>query len=568
MAKKYVLGPGAVRALDGLLNGQGKVSRRQGAAPALALDPEYASPFTVQWAQSADNAGGSWIIWLPGSALVVTPDGDVNPAAALTAVGGEYPAGWYLLTDAMLSRQNGGTLYLNVTLGSSPSAAFASSASSASNTFAVSVCTASVDSTTGERDVRQFVTSALVVGGGEGGGSYGCDEASISRIAHTSQSGEADENGNNFYIKGFGKWTIDNGGTEVGSYHAPTTSDIDVDGEVTNFAVICRDGNVSSANGNTLSYRKLRIKSNSGSSPFAYEKSTGVDSETGNPVTLHKLVNCCFYWNGTLQSLADYDVSGLLGGGTVYLRGTQAAPSSSSPDPAWSWDIGTSVSQAPNGGKALNYKLYDFAQSKVAVDYRTTFLALEDHTQKAKITVAKPTGTNAIELDASGNKPKIVITDGTKSITLDLAALASACNGLAIHSLSYKDSSDNSQTVHGLLCADVDLTHLSGGSGGELPDIDVVTDVTFAINTVSGGGKKLQATLKRKNIKTNQDASDVTRDVCTISELSVVTGSDYSTSTHKFVNSKKTIQVVDTPVADQDADVFTATAHSAEHGGS
>lgn len=564
MAKKYVLGPAGARKLRALFNGRGESGSVRGSAVPLVLEDEFALPFAVQWAQSADGGSGSWIIWLPGSALVVTPDGDVNPAASLTAVGGDYPAGWYILTDAMLDRDDGGTLYLNVTLGSSPTAAFASSASSASNTFAISICTASVDSSTEERSVRQFVSSALVVGGGEGGGSYGCDEASISRIAHTSQSGEAEENGNNFYIKGFGKWTIDIGGTEVGSYHAPSTSDIDLDDdEPTEFAVICRDGNVSAANGNTLSYRKLKIKSNAGSSPFAYKKSTTVDSETHETVTLHKLVNCCFYWNGALQSLADYDVSALMGGGTVYLRGTQAAPSSSSPDPTWSWDIGTSVSQAPNGGKALNYKLYDFAQSKVAVDYRTTFLALEDHTQKAKITVGKPTGSNVIELDASGNKPKIVITDGTKSITLDLAALASGCNGLSIHSLTYKDSSDTSQTVHGLMCADVDLSHLSGG-GGSLPDVDLVKEESFSIKAVDGYDC-IVAALTKYNLKTGNETT-VDKTVCRVSDLDVVVGSEYSSSSHVFKNSIKGVKVIGEPTAKNDATVFTATSHSAEHG--
>ena len=188
---------------------------------------------------------------------------------------------------------------------------------------------------------------------------------------------------------------------------------------------------------------------------------------------------------------------------------------------------------------------------------------------KSKTTI-KGSGQGAegyILLDNTGNAPKLVITKGTKSITLDLGALAASCNGLAIHSLTYKDSSDASQTVHGLMCADVDLSHLSGG-GGELPDIDAVTGVTFSIVTESGGVKKLKATLKRKNIKTSQDAVDVVQDVCTLNDLVVVTGSEYSTQTHKFKNTRKSVTVVGSPVAEQDAEVFTATAHTAEHGGS
>ena len=338
MAKRYVLGPAGARKLRALFNGRGESGSVRGSAVPLALEDGFASPFAVQWAQSAANGEGSWIIWMPSDKLVILPDGPANPAESLTAVGGDYPTGWYVLTDEMLDRDEGGTLYLHISIGESSSIAFSSSATvSGDDEVDVPICSVAVDSS-GVRTVYQFVTSVIVIAGtGEGGGEYGCDESSISRIAHSSQGGEADENGNNFFIKGFGKWTVGDGDAEVGSYHPPSTADIDLDGSETTFAVICRDGNVSTANGNTLAYRKLRLKSNAGSSPFVYEKSTTVDSETHQPVTLHKLVNCCFYWNGEMVSLADYDVSGLLGGGTVYLRGTQAAPSSSDPDPDWEW---------------------------------------------------------------------------------------------------------------------------------------------------------------------------------------------------------------------------------------
>ena len=485
----YNLTPGAVRKLKRLLRKSGVGDDRPGPKSALAFDKDYALPFAVQWAQSAEDGDGSWIIWLPTTDLVVIPEGAINPASALEDAEGDYPTGWYVLTASMLNRTTGGTLYLNISLGDSPSAAFSSAPTAASDDeFDVPICTASVNSTTGERKVRQFVTSAITVGGSGGdGGEYGCDESSISRIAQTSQSGEAEENGNDFYIKGFGKWTVGDGGAEVGSYHAPTTSDIEVDGSETTFAVICRDGNSSSANGNTLAYRKLRIKSVGGSSPFAYKKSTTTDPDTHQPVTLHKLVNCCFYWNGELQTLADFDVSGLLGGGTVYLRGTQSAPSSSDPDPDWTWTLGTAVQQAPANGKALNYKLYDFAQSKVAVDYRTTFLALEDHTQKAKATVGKPNGDASIVLDASGDKPKLVISDGTNTVTLDLADVDSECGGaFALHELKYKDGNGDIQKYHGLFCGDIDLTGISAGK--------TIKDVSATAVGGEPGGTKVKFT--------------------------------------------------------------------------
>ena len=565
MAQKFVLGAVGARKLRALLNGRGESGSIQRNGGGLTFEDDFAPPFTVQWAQSAANGEGSWIIWLPSDELVVLPDGAANPASGLTAVGGDYPTGWYILTDSQLDRTDGGTLYLHVVAGDSPSVSFASSATAeGDDELDVPICRASVDSTSGVRQIRQFVMSVIVVAGtGEGGGVYGCDEASVSRIAHTSQSGEADENGNNFYIKGFGKWTVGVGGSEVGSYHAPSEAELALDGDATTFAVICRDGNSSSANANTLSYRKLKIKGSAGSSPFAYEKSTTISE--GTTVTLHKLVNCCFYWDGVLQSLADYDVSGLLGGGTVYLRGTQAAPSTQTPEPAWTWTLGTSTQEAPSGGKVLNYKLYDFAQSKVAVDYRTTFLSLEDHTQKARFTVAKPSGGGSVQLDATGNLPKLVITNGTKTITIDLAALPAACSGLSIHALTYNDANGDAQTAHALMCADVDLSHLSGG-GGSLPDVDLVKEESFSIKAVDGYDC-IVATLTKYNLKTGNETT-VDKTVCRVSDLDVVVGSEYSSSSHVFKNSIKGVKVIGEPTAKNDASVFTATSHSAEHGGS
>ena len=441
MARRYVLGPNAARKVAALLRGSGEVSRRQGAAPGLAFDSEYVAPFTVQWAQSANDGDGSWIIWLPGSRLVMVGNNPLDPSSELDDVGGEYPEGWYILDDDMLDPDDGGTLYLNIAFtGGTYSATFADHAVSPSGQSGtahqyinVRVCEATVEES-GERKVEQFVTSAIVFwnGGDDDDTVYDCDGHSISR-ADYSGSDSSTLPGNYFYLNGFGKFTIGDSPMEHGFYDAPDVAEIEVDGEPTTFAAVCRTGNSSSPDMNFVAYKKLKIKSVGGSSPFAYEKSTTLSD--GQLVTLHKLVNCKFYWNGELEELADYDVSGLLGGGTVYLRGTQAAPSSSSPDPTWTWTLGTAEQQAPTNGKALNYKLYDFAQSKVAVDYRTTFLALEDHTQKARFVVAKPNGTGSVILDASGETPKLVITNGTKSVAIDLADVASG--NLSLCNLKY-----------------------------------------------------------------------------------------------------------------------------------
>jgi len=496
MAKKYVLGPNAARKFAALLRGSGEVSRRQGSTVALAFDSEYVAPFTVQWAQSANEGEGSWIIWLPTDELVVIPEGSIDPSAELDDVGGEYPEGWYLLDEEMLDPDEGGTLYLNVSIGGGSTSALFSSAPAAAtgDEFDVPICTASVNSTTGERKVRQFVTSAIVVGGGDGDNDtrYGCDERSISLIQ--TMDAEAPVTGNRFYLAGFGKFTVQGAAAPYGTFAPATESEIALDGDTTTFAVLCRTGNSTAADANFLSYKKLKIVDSSGSSPFKYEKSTTTSG--GQTVTTHKLVNCKFYWNGVLQSLADFDVSGILSGGSVYLRGNQAAPSAQTPEPTWTWTLGTSEAQAASGGKVLNYKLYDFAQSKISVDYRTTFLALEDHTQKARFTVAKSGGGGSIVLDASGEKPKLVISDGTKSVTIDLADIASNCGGTyGLHSFSYKDKNGDTQIYHGLFCDDIDLSNIAGTAldkafsvnGTKVADISASANINITEKTLSAG---------------------------------------------------------------------------------
>ena len=179
MSKRYVLGESAARRLAQMLRGKGEVSSRSGAAAGITVDSEYVAPFTVQWAQSVGDAG-AWIIWLPSAELVTLPGGvTIDPAESLTAAGGDYPSGWYVVPAAALSASEGGTLYLNITLGDSPSAAFSNDAAAdADDKIDVPVCDAAVNATTGERRVVQLLTSVIALGG-EGGGEPPVDEKSV-----------------------------------------------------------------------------------------------------------------------------------------------------------------------------------------------------------------------------------------------------------------------------------------------------------------------------------------------------------------------------------------------------
>lgn len=473
MGKRYYLGEAGVRKLRALMNGRGESGAVRGSVPGLALEDDFAHPFTVQWAASAGDSG-AWLIWLPTSDLVMFGSDAIDVTEDLEEAGGDYPSGWYVLPDDVLGASSGGDLYLKVTHipgedeedEPTLSAEFVGSASSEEDVTYVPICHAAVDSTSGYRSVKQFVSSAVLLGSGKGGEDskqYDCDERSISRIMGGESITGIPVYGDYFHLMGFGKFTPNGMIAPIGTYDEATDLELDGDSEEsTSVAFLVRTGNSSEPDSNFLGYRKLKIGKSSCSSPFNYEKSTSTDPSTHQPVTTHKLVNCKFYWEGELKSLPDFDVSAIMSGGTVYLTGTQPAPSASAKDPVWTWAVATAPAQATSGGKVLNYKLYDFAQSKPSVDYRTTFLSLEDTTQKAHYVFKKADGTASVEIDATGDNPKVVITNASgKTISLDTGDIPSDCAGaLKLHSFSYKDANGDTQIFHGLFCGDIDLTNI------------------------------------------------------------------------------------------------------------
>lgn len=336
---------------------------------------------------------------------------------------------------------------------------------------------------------KQYVVGSIVMGGSsgddDGNDKYFADERSVSRCGNESTDPTQIFNTNYFHIYGFGKFTAQGYAAPIGTFQQATDLEIDPDsGESTNVAFLVRSGNSSSPDSNFIGYRKLKIGSSGLSSPFQYTKTTSVNQQTHQTVTTHKLVNCKFYWQGEMKELADFDVTGVIGGGSVYLRGTQAEPTSSTPEPEWQFSIGTSAAQAPSNGKVLNFKLYDFANSKPSVDYRTTFLSLEDTTPKARIVVQKPNGQGSIMLDATGDKPKVVISDGTHSINLDLSQIPDTCQSgnYGLHSLSYKDENGDTQIYHGVFCEDIDLSDIAT-NGKTIDDVDVQSTTTETIVT-------------------------------------------------------------------------------------
>ena len=193
--KKYVLGPNAARKLKALLAKSDGVSRRPAGSSAVASDLEYAAPFTVKWAASANGGEGAWIIWLPSASLLVVDGESVDVLADLKTAGGDYPAGWYVLADVI---GDDGTLYLDIVFPVEGSEGSVDSAGNEDahdgitakftngeydakpNVIRVAVCEVATDAETGGRSVVQFVTSLLVIGAGGVRSLRGDDKDSIS----------------------------------------------------------------------------------------------------------------------------------------------------------------------------------------------------------------------------------------------------------------------------------------------------------------------------------------------------------------------------------------------------
>ena len=335
---------------------------------------------------------------------------------------------------------------------------------------------------------------------------YFADERSVTRCGNESTDPTQIFKTNYFHIYGFGKFTANGYAEPIGTYREASVLEIDPEStDASSVAFLVREGNSKEPDSNFLGYRKIKFGTGSRLSPFQYveERRPAKEGEFGadegaSVLVSAKLVQCLFYWEGQLQQLSDFDVSGILGGGTVYLTGKQEKPSASSPNPQWTWAIATAEAQAPDGGKVLNFRLYEFAGQKVKVDYRTTFLSLEDTTQKAYYQLKTANEAAKITLDATGASPKIEIEgeDG-KKITLDVGAFPSDCqaNALAIRSFKYTDKDGKQQIYHGLFCSDIDLGEIKGGGS----DVEIKGGTGIKV-TETNTGDKVTSTISNTGV--------------------------------------------------------------------
>lgn len=372
---RYVLGESAARKFRELVAGRMRYGHRDGGGAASVFDADYAHPYAVQWAASlakgetsegaGDGTSGEWIIWLPSDDLLTVGKSKVKVSEGLAAAGGDYPAGWYKL-GAALDRDAGGALYLNIVNGETVTAAFSAEAGTASETtIPVLICEALVDEETGGRSVKASVMSAIVIGAGgdDGETKHIPDELSLSN----QREGDGASQPTAYWsIMGFGKFT-DSGGSEHGKFTPSSTFELE-EGQETEFAFVCRNGNTASPNLNSVGYKTLKLKVTP--TPFQYT----AEKVEGSEELVRTISNNVFYFDGVEQSLSPYNPPL---DGFVYLTATRGpADEETGETPEWTFAMSTEPAEAPEGGKAQNIKLYEFAAGKVKCDYRTTFLTL------------------------------------------------------------------------------------------------------------------------------------------------------------------------------------------------
>lgn len=234
MGKRYYLGEAGVRKLRALMNGRGESGAVRGSVPGLALEDEFAHPFTVQWAASAGESG-AWLIWLPVAEELLTVDGErVDPSADLEPAGGDYPEGWFRLSGV---ESSGGQVWLNVSRadeGESEEDAIAVEFADEADddaAFAVLIAETSVSSS-GAVSVKQLVCSSLVLSRG----------ANVDNVSVDKNGGES---GGKLEIAHFKDGEKDSGtGLDSLLRADPETGEISAEGADGIMLVARRDGEV------------------------------------------------------------------------------------------------------------------------------------------------------------------------------------------------------------------------------------------------------------------------------------------------------------------------------------
>ena len=145
-----------------------------------SIDPDmFPPPWTVRWSASANSGAGAWVIWLPNPARLVCIGDSYMSAPSNIVAETALPTGWWRMTTVGATAT---AVYLNITTYTATGQVFmdiSSSAGQSATGFTVIpllVATMTTDATTGAKAVKQFIDSAIVIGGtGGGGGSVTLD---------------------------------------------------------------------------------------------------------------------------------------------------------------------------------------------------------------------------------------------------------------------------------------------------------------------------------------------------------------------------------------------------------
>lgn len=356
-----MLGERGIQKLNELLRKDGSHGAQRGVSPRVALEDERCHPFAVRWAQSVRGGDGGWIIHLPTEKLL-TIDGDPKDVTMnLEQARGAYPEGWYLLDDSLVKvkaddakpkvlyltwNPSGGAIEFTTILGEG-----------LPGKLKFGICDLKVEES-GERIVRQFITSAIYLNEGdeiaeEEGRRYHADEASISLSDSTSDT-DGGDGGNIFQLFGFGKYESEHGAG--GSYVEPTVLDLSETHE--NIAFVARVGNSEEPNENTLGYFILRGVG--GGLPGAWRIETGEDGTM-------RMVDCFYTVGNVTYQHSDVDLSALVGGGSGVVAFKYTAAGGRD---AELYSSISDLSEAQRVYENMIVPLYRFVGGKVATDLR------------------------------------------------------------------------------------------------------------------------------------------------------------------------------------------------------
>ena len=269
--------------------------------------------------------------------------------------------------------------------------------------------------------------------------------------------------------------------------------------------------------------------------PFQYKR-TDTEDNQGNITSSYSIVNCRFYWDGAYQTLADYTPPAT---GTVWLIAAKSGSGAGS----WSFRLSAVQGSAAQGEQSV--KLYDFASSRIAMDYRTTTLMFGPGPRNF-FEVSKSDNTISVSLDATGTSAKATILGAQHDVIIDAASAKN--DDVKLRECNYYDGSSSTP-------AKVDVLASKAMTLGAPPDLNVVTGVSFEIKD-----NKLVATLSKTNIRTGVAVSpDPTVDVCSVYELSVVLNTNYTSP--DFTQTKRSVTVIGTQPSgtDPSTTVFTTT---------